>query len=121
MVDKNSSPSDTREQAVQMRAAWSNIGNDNNYGDLTLEDIDASIAALDQASQAISSLEDQMVSARNDYWERRHALWEKIKRTKLAVRLRYGDESDEYERFGGTRPSQRRRPRLVAARTESKA
>ena len=121
MADRNSSPADTREQAVHMRATWANIGNNNNYGDLTLEDIDASIAALDQAARTISSLEDQMVSARNEYWERRHALWGKIKRTKLAVRLRYGDESDEYERFGGTRPSQRRRPRLVATRTESKA
>ena len=116
MSEKNSSPADVREMAMDMRAAWSNIGEDAQYGEMTLAELEASIAALDTASRSIISLQDQLSVARSDYWTRRQALWDQLKRVKLGVRIRHGEESSEYERFGGTRPSQRRRPQRVAIR-----
>lgn len=121
MADKTSSPTDTREQAMQMRAVWSNIGSDVQYGDLSLPELEERIAALDAAARNLGILEDQMVIARNEFWEKRRALWEQIKRVKLGVRIKHGEESEQYERFGGTRPSRRRRPARITNRSESQA
>ena len=119
MADKSSSPTDARAQAQQIRTAWSNIGSDTLYGELTLAEFEAQIAALDAAARTITSLEDQIVSARNEFWERKRELWEKVKRARLGAKLKHGEDSDEYERFGGTRSSQRRRPVRGAIRRES--
>lgn len=121
MADKSSSPTDAREQAVQIRTAWSNIGSDKLYGDMALAELESQIAALDEAARTITSLEDQILSARNEFWEKKRELWEQVKRARLGAKLKHGEDSDEYERFGGTRSSQRRRPVRVAARTESQA
>jgi hypothetical protein len=46
MADKRISPTDTREQATQIREAWTNINPANTYGDMKIADFAASITAL---------------------------------------------------------------------------
>lgn len=41
-------------------------------------------------------------------------MWESVKRMRLAARLKHGNDSQEYERFGGTRPSNYRKRRTAA-------
>ncbi len=110
MADKQSSPTTTREQAVQIRNAWTSIGATATYGDMTLTELEAAIAALDAVEATIGQLEDSLISARNDYWHKRHLLWELTKRARAGAQAKHGDDSDQYERFGGTRISDRRRP-----------
>jgi hypothetical protein len=44
------------------------------------------------------------------------ALWSLVKRARAGAKAKHGDDSDEYERFGGTRLSERRprRPKSTA-------
>ncbi len=92
------SPSNTKAQALQVREAWANIGPDMTYGDLTLAEFQAGIA----------DVQDQLTNARNTFHARRNALWTMVKRARAGAKARHGDDSDEYERFGGTRMSERK-------------
>lgn len=58
MIDPRHVPTDAREQAVQIREIWHNIGEDAVYGDLTLPDFKAQLTELDDAATAMSRLED---------------------------------------------------------------
>jgi hypothetical protein len=108
MVSRKSSPSDTKEQAVRIREAWSNIGQSIVFGEMTLADLQAALAALEATETTIANLEDQLTSARNELYERRYVLWNQIKGARAWVKAQYGDDSDEYERFGCTRMSERK-------------
>ena len=59
-------------------------------------------------SKLSHSLNDQLTSARNDRDAARLALWNLVKRARSGAKAQYGDDSDEYERFGGTRLSERK-------------
>jgi hypothetical protein len=107
MVTKTS-PTDTREQALQIQEAWTNTDASATYGGLTLADFQAGIAALETVEMTITNLGDQLTGARNDRHARRYALWDLIKRARAGVKATHGDDSDEYERFGGTRLSERK-------------
>lgn len=109
MADKQYSAPDTREQAVHIVNAWNNIGAANTYGALKLADIEAALAALDEVDATIGTLEDQLVAARNERQAKRYALWELVKRVRAGAKATHGDNSSEYERFGGTRISERQR------------
>lgn len=109
MADKRYSPLDTREQATQIREAWTNINPANTYGDMKLADFTASITALDTVETKIRQLEDQLAAARNEHKDTRYALWNEVKRARAGAKAKHGDDSGEYERFGGTRISERQR------------
>jgi len=102
------SPTDTKAQALRIREAWNNINPDQAYGDMTLDDFRASIADLQEIEAEIASAMDQLTSLRNAYHQRRAALWDRVKRARAWAKAVYGDDSDEYERFGGTRLSERK-------------
>lgn len=107
MASKQYSVVDTREQAVQIVNAWNNMDATNTFG-IKLADLQAAIAALDAIDITLGQLEDRLINARNDRKAKRHALWELVKRARAGVKAAHGDDSDEYERFGGTRISERR-------------
>lgn len=113
MADKQSSPTNTREQAVNIKQAWTNIGTNGTYGDIELAELEAIIARFDASESTVRQLEDQLVSARNTLASERHTLWELVKRVRMGAKAKYGDDSNEYERFGGTRISERRSRRVV--------
>ncbi len=101
-------PANTREQALQIREAWTNTDASAAYGGLTLADLQAAVAALEAVEITIANLEDQLTGARNERHARRYVLWDLIKRARAGVKAQHGDDSDEYERFGGTRLSERK-------------
>lgn len=111
MADTQHSPTDTREQAVQIKEAWTNMGSTVTYGGMTLTELETTIARLDSLASSIAQLEDRLTSARNEYQSTRYALWNLVKRARAGAKANYGDDSDEYQRFGGTRISDRARRR----------
>ena len=111
MTSQQGGPTNTKEQALRIKEAWANIGANATYGDLTLAELQATITALETAEATIKGLEDQLTQARNAAHEKRRALWSLVKRTRAGAKAKHGDDSDEYERFGGTRLSERRPPR----------
>ncbi len=108
------SPSHTKAQALQIREAWANIGPDMTYGDLTLTEFQAGIAEMEAAEATIADVQDQLTNARNTFHDKRNALWALVKRARAGAKARHGDDSDVYERFGGTRLSERKPPRRSA-------
>lgn len=104
-----SSPTDTKEHAQQIQIAWQNFDPAATFGDLTLAQLTAGMTQLLDAEMQISQLEDQLTSARNAAKTKRHELWQMVKRVKAGSKAKFGDDSDIYERFGGTRMSERKR------------
>jgi hypothetical protein len=80
----------------------------NTYGDLNLADVEAALAAVDAVDATIGTPEDQLTAARNERKAKRYALWDLVKRARAGAKAKHGDNSSEYERFGGTRISERR-------------
>ena len=107
MADRQRSPADTREQAVAVREAWTVQGAAQNYGSYVLADLQAALTALDATDATIANIEAQLTEARNDRLTKRHELWELLKRVRTGVKAEFGDDSNEYEMFGGTRMSER--------------
>ena len=102
------SPTNTREQAIEIREAWKNIDPGRVYG-IALRDLKDGIEALDEVEVRIARLEAQLTDARNMRYERRYAVWDMVKRARRATQAQHGDDSSEYEMFGGTRMSERKR------------
>ena len=114
MADNRFSPPDTKDQAVTIKEAWTNIGTTSTYGDMTLAEFTTSLTALESIEAKIKSLDDQLTSLRNQQVEARYDLWDKVKRARNGAKSKHGDDSDEYERFGGTRMSERAKPSKTA-------
>ncbi len=108
MTDRKSSPSDTKAQALKIKEAWTNMGPTSTYGDITLTDYTAAITALETTEAHIKNLEDQLAGARNACQDQRYNLWLLVKRVRDGAKSKYGDDSDAYKRFGGTRMSDRK-------------
>jgi hypothetical protein len=111
MADKETSPADTREQATRIKQAWTNLDAAKTYGGISMTEFSEAIAQLDAVTASIQQLEDQLRSARNKHRSARHDLWNLVKRTRTGALAQHGEDSDEYERFGGTRESERQRRR----------
>ena len=103
------SPTDTKDQANQIRDAWQNMGNTEVYGGVTFTELATAITSFEAVETTLRSLEDQLTSARNSRDASRLALWTLVKRTRAGAKAQKGDDSDEYERFGGTRLSEIKR------------
>ena len=102
---------DSREQALRIRQAWSNLDSSRTYGGLTLAELEAAIGELDQAETHVASLEDQLEGARLALRTRRLVVWDMVKRARNGAKAQFGDDSEDYGRFGGIRSSERKRPR----------
>jgi hypothetical protein len=102
------SPNNTKDQAVEIRDAWLNMGNTETFGGITYTEFTAALSALETTETTISSLQDQLTNARNTRDANRLALWNLVKRARSGAKAQKGDDSDQYERFGGTRLSERK-------------
>jgi hypothetical protein len=92
----------------RIKEAWTNIGQNTTCGDLTLAELQASITDLETAETVIARLQDLLTNARNELKDKRYTTWNLVKRVRAGAKAKHGDDSDEYERFGGTRLSDRR-------------
>ena len=120
MANKQYSPSNVKVQATQIQQAWTNIGAEATYGDLSLVEFNAAMSAVEQVETTITNLEDQLTNARNLRKAKRYDLWTSVKRARNGAKSKHGDDSDEYERFGGTRLSERK-SRTVSTPPEASA
>ena len=63
---------------------------------------------VDETEATIARLETELAHARNQRVDRRFDLWQIVKQVRLAARVFYGEQSSEYELFGGTRLSEQK-------------
>ena len=70
------------------------------------KDADAAQGLLDELDSIRRSLSGK-VNAKDAAMQK---IKDDLKRLKLGVKAEYGDDSDEYEKVGGTRSSERKKP-----------
>ena len=109
-------PTDVLEQAQSMLGAWNIVGATTALGTLLPAAISADLTAAAPIEAQISSLESQLMDARNKRDTLYDGLWQKLVRVRLAAKVTFGDDSSQYELFGGTRRSDRK-PRARKAVT----
>jgi hypothetical protein len=104
-------PTDTLKQAQSILSAWKLIDPALKIGPLSLETIAADMAA-------VQGLQAKLIHAKNELFEIRRQrdtasidLWAKVKGARSAIKIVYGDDSTAYELVGGTRRSDRKKPR----------
>lgn len=110
-MSKKLYPSNVLKEAIRLLDAWKNIDEGLTFGGLTVQGLAADIEGIYQNQPELIALEHQLMEVRN----RRDALylaaWDKVKRLRSSIKGLYGDDSTEYELVGGTRRSERKRPR----------
>jgi hypothetical protein len=104
-------PTDTLEQAQSILRAWKRIDPALKIGTLTLESITADVARVEGLQQKIVHLQYELMDIRIQRDEATIGLWNMVTRTRSGFRGIYGDDSTAYELAGGTRRSERKKPR----------
>ena len=108
-------PTDTLKQAQSILSAWELIDPALKIGPLTLEDIAENVATVKGLQEKIVHLQKKLLDVRNQRDTAAIGLWNKVKRTRSGIKGIYGDDSTEYALAGGTRRSQRKKPRRPLA------
>jgi hypothetical protein len=101
-------PTDVLEQAQTILSAWNVVGATTNLGTLLPAAISADLTAAAATEAQIASLESQLTDARNKRDALYDGLWQKMVRVRMAAKVTFGDDSSQYELFGGTRRSDRK-------------
>ena len=106
---------DVLKEAIAAQGAWAEIDEGLTFGSLNLAGLAADIEAIYQMQHDLSALEVQLVEMRGRRDELYLSAWDKVKRLRAGVKSLYGDDSIAYELVGGTRRSDRKRPRRAPA------
>jgi hypothetical protein len=101
-------PTDVLAQAQSMLGAWNTVGATTTLGTLLPAAISADLTAAATTEAQIASLESQLTDARNKRDTLYDGLWQKMVRVRMAAKVTFGDDSSQYELFGGTRRSDRK-------------
>ena len=109
-MTSKSFPSDTLAQAQSVIEAWKKIDPALTVGQLTPESLAADIQQAAPIQADLDSLDAQLTDLRNRRDALFSAIWDKLKRVRAGVKGIYGDDSSQYEMFGGTRMSERKSP-----------
>ena len=104
-------PTDTLERAHAILAAWNHIDPSVAFGPLTFETFSADIETVLTLQQQIIGLQKQLLAMRNQRDAACMDIWSKAKRARAGIKATYGDDSIQYEIAGGTRLSERKKPR----------
>src|SRR5688572_15286857 len=104
-------PTDTLKQAKSILRAWKRIDPALKIGTLTLESITADAAMVEELQAKIAHLQVELLNIRIQRDEATIGLWNQVKRTRAGFKGIYGDDSTEYKQAGGTRKSERKKPR----------
>ena len=114
-MSKKLYPSYVLKDAIRVQDAWKKIDQELVFGSLNIAGLGTDLEQIHQTQAELIGLEHQLMDVRN----RRDALylaaWEKVKRVRATIKGLYGDDSTEYELVGGTRRSERKRPRRTPA------
>jgi hypothetical protein len=101
-------PTDVLEQAQTMLSAWNVVGATTSLGTLLPAAISTDVTAAAPIEAQIASLESQLTDARNKRDALYDGLWQKLVRVRIGAKATFGDDSSQYELFGGTRRSDRK-------------
>jgi|SRR5215207_2535318 len=104
-------PTSTLKQAQSILSAWEFIDPTLEFGSLTMESFAEDVAR-------VTGLKDRLMGLQHELMEIRHQrdtasidLWKKVKGMRSVIKIVYGDDSTAYELAGGTRRSERKKPR----------
>ena len=100
-------PTNLKQQANVIKEVWPNIDAAATYGDISLKEFNDLIDNVEKMEGHVKNLADQTMAARTTLTEQRQKLWDSVKRTRNGAKAKYGDNSNEYERFGGTKATGR--------------
>ena len=107
-------PTDTLKQARSILSAWELIDPALKIGTLTHETISGDVAAVNRLQEKIIHLQQELLELRNQRDAASIGLWNKVKQAHSGVKGIYGDDSTAYKLAGGTRLSERKKPRRKA-------
>ena len=114
-MSKKLYPTDALKQAQDVLIAWEQIDPGLTLGPLKVEEVSAELEAIHALKFKISDLEVTLIDLRNQRDEAVLAVWDKVKRVRSGIKGIYGDDSTQYEMIGGTRRSEKKKPRRVAS------
>ena len=109
-MHKKKYPPDVIEQAQEVLQAWNQIGPNRALGTLTAAGLTTEITAANTLVSDTSRLKTQLGDKRNQRDAALASLWDKVKRVRAIVQGNYGDDSYQYDLFGGTRLSDKKAP-----------
>jgi hypothetical protein len=116
-MSKKLYPTDALKQAQDLVISWEQIDPGMKLGPLSIESISAKVEAAQALKRRITALEVELTNLRYQRDECCLAVWDGVKRVRASIRGLYGDDSSEYEIIGGTRRSERKKPRRAPAAT----
>jgi hypothetical protein len=106
---------DVLKEAISACEAWKQIDEELAFGKTNVGGLAADIQAIYQMQNDLATLEVQLTEMRGRRDDLYLSAWDTIKRLRSGVKGLYGDDSVEYELVGGTRRSERKRPRRTPA------
>ncbi len=86
-------------------------------GEVTLANLQTKITELRQKRDQIESLRTQLTAHNNDFKQRSAELASINTRARSGFRAMFGPDSTQYEQAGGTRSSERKRPKAKKTTT----
>ena len=104
-------PTDTLKQAQSILCAWEFTDPTLKIGTLSLETIAADITTVKRLQEKLIHVKNELLEIRYQRDAATIGLWNTVKRARSCIKGVYGDDSTEYELAGGTRRSERKKPR----------
>jgi hypothetical protein len=114
---KRTFPTDTLDQAKVIANGWAKIDSELSIGGLTQTGLQGQIDSVSSIENQIIGLEAELTNLRNERDAAYDELWDYAKRSRMGIKVIYGDDSSQYEMVGGTRYSDRKPITRKAATT----
>lgn len=112
-------PTDTLKQAQNILVAWNQIDPSLKIGPVSADGLSADLAMVQELQETIRRMEIELSNARYQRDMACIGIWDKVKRTRSGIKGLYGDDSTEYQIAGGTRRSERKKPRQKISRNQA--
>ncbi len=103
-------PKNTLEQAHTILRVWRETKPEMLIGEMTLKQLEDVVDDAEKDRDAIETTEAQLDKQRDKRDESYEEAWDHVKRSRAGFKGAFGDDSTEYERVGGKRRSDRKKP-----------
>ena len=117
-MTKKSYPSDVLAQAQQAVVGWGEVDSMLTFGPVTIVALTKDVNAAAPLQAEIERLEIQLGEKRDQRDILFNNMWDKVKRMRSGIKATYGDDSQQYDKVGGTRTSDRKSPVRRVSTTE---
>jgi len=104
-------PTDTLKQAQYILSVWDLIDPSLKIGSLTQAVFSADLAMVVELQRKVVDVQIALDTVRDQRDAAIIELWNNVKRARSGVKGIYGDDSSQYDLVGGTRRSERKKPR----------